>query len=74
MPRGATRAANSRTRVRFYHRCNALAPAWGEQAREGGALEDYPAIIERLQAVWPRTVDAMAELQALLFRRDGATG
>ena len=37
--------------------------------RAGRSLEDYPGMLPRLQQVWPRPLDAMAELEALLFRK-----
>ncbi len=61
--------AYERTRARFNHRFNAYAPQWDADASEGRALEDYPAIVARLQQVWPVPLDAMAELEALLFRK-----
>lgn len=65
------RAAYERTRDRFNQRFNAHAPAWDAAGHEGRALEDYPAVINWLQRVWPQPLDAMAELEALLFRKDG---
>ncbi len=58
-----------RTRSRFNHRFNAYAPDWGADLLAGLALEDYAGVIPRLQQVWPRPLDAMAELEALLFRK-----
>jgi hypothetical protein len=67
-------AAYRRTRERFIQRFNANVPDWdaaapGEHA--GRALDDYPRVVARLQQVWPKPIDAMAELEALLFRKDG---
>lgn len=65
------RAAYERTRDRFNQRFNAHAPAWEAAGHDGRALEDYPAVINWLQRVWPQPLDAMAELESLLFRKDG---
>ena len=35
----------------------------------GRSLDDYSGVIPRLQQVWTRPLDAMAELEALLFRK-----
>lgn len=56
-------------RARFNKRFNAYAPEWGCDLGEGRSLEDYPEAIPQLQAVWARPMDAMAELEALLFRK-----
>jgi pilus assembly protein FimV len=61
-----------RTRVRFNHRFNSVAPDWQSDPKSGRALEDYPLAIGRIQRAWPSPLDAMAELEALLFRRGGA--
>jgi hypothetical protein len=58
-----------RMRTRFNQRFNAYAPEWGVDLTHGRALDDYPGVIPRLQQVWPRPLDAMAELEALLFRK-----
>jgi hypothetical protein len=63
------RDAYERTRTRFNHRFNAYAPEWDADLLAGRTLEDYPGVIPRLQQVWPRPLDAMAELEALLFRK-----
>jgi hypothetical protein len=67
--RRGDREAFERTRARFNHRFNAYAPDWEHGLQHGGSLEDYPGVLPRLQQVWPRPIDAMAELEALLFRR-----
>jgi hypothetical protein len=61
--------AYERTRARFNHRFNAYAPQWEADPSQGRALEDYAAIMARLQQVWPVPLDAMAELEVLLFRK-----
>jgi hypothetical protein len=63
------REAYERTRTRFNHRFNAYAPDWDADLQHGRALEDYVGVLPRLQQVWPRPLDAMAELEALLFRK-----
>ena len=63
------RDAYERMRTRFNHRFNAYAPDWGVDLGTGRALDDYPGVIPHLQEVWPRPLDAMAELEALLFRK-----
>jgi hypothetical protein len=58
-----------RMRTRFNHRFNAYAPEWGVDLQAGRALEDYAGVVPRLQQLWARPLDAMAELEALLFRK-----
>jgi hypothetical protein len=64
-------AAYERTRDRFNHRFNAHVPGWDAPHGEGQALEEYPRVMGWIQHVWPRPLDAMAELEALMFRKDG---
>lgn len=64
-------AAYERTRQRFNQRFNAHAPGWDVPAGDGKALSDYPNVIGWIQHVWPKPLDAMAELESLLFRKDG---
>jgi hypothetical protein len=68
--RQGDRAAYERTRARFNRRFNAYAPDWDVGPGAGRTLEDYPETIARLQAVWPTPIDAMAILEAMLFKRD----
>jgi len=63
------REAYERMRSRFNQRFNAYAPEWGMDLGHGRSLEDYVGVIPRLSQVWPRPLDAMAELEALLFRK-----
>ena len=63
------REAYERIRGRFNHRFNAYAPEWGVDLGHGRSLDDYSGVIPRLQQVWTRPLDAMAELEALLFRK-----
>ena len=64
--------AYERIRERFDRRFNARAPAWESDPRKARALESYPAIVERLKAVWPTPTQAIDLLQSLLFRRDSS--
>jgi pilus assembly protein FimV len=68
--RRGEREAYDRTRARFNHRFNAYAPDWDADSHDGRSLEDYPSIVARLQMAWPTPIDAMAELESLLFRKD----
>jgi hypothetical protein len=65
------RASYERTRERFNHRFNAYAPDWDSDLQQGRSLDEYPGVTQRLQATWPNPLDTMAELEALMFRRDG---
>ncbi len=67
--RRGDKAAFERMRTRFNHRFNAYAPEWDLGLHGGSSLEDYAGIVPRLQQVWSRPLDAMAELEALLFRK-----
>ena len=67
--RRSDREAYERTRVRFNQRFNSVAPDWTSDPSAGRALEDYPLVVGRIQHVWANPLDAMAELEALLFRR-----
>ena len=63
------REAYERTRVRFNQRFNSVAPEWQADPKAGRTLDDYKLAMGRIQRVWPSPLDAMAELEALLFRR-----
>jgi pilus assembly protein FimV len=67
--RRGDREAYERTRVRFNQRFNSVAPEWQADPKIGRSLEDYPLVVGRIQTAWPTPLDAMAELEALLFRR-----
>jgi hypothetical protein len=67
--RSGDRTAYERMRIRFNQRFNAYAPDWGADLQAGRSLEDYTGTVPRLQQVWARPLDAMAELEALLFRK-----
>ena len=68
--RQGDRESYERTRARFNHRFNAYAPDWDTDLQHGRSLVDYPSVIERLQRCWSSPIDAMAELESLVFRRD----
>jgi hypothetical protein len=68
--RQGDRAAYERTRARFNRRFNAYAPDWDTGPAAGRVLEDYPETVEQVQGAWIAPIDAMAILEALLFRRD----
>lgn len=61
--------SHERTRKRFNQRFNAHAPAWSDDPRAGRSLEQYPEVVIRLQRVWASPLDALAELESLLYRR-----
>jgi hypothetical protein len=67
--RRGRRAEYERLRDRFNLRFNAYAPEWEADLQSGRTLDTYAGVIPRLQQVWPRPLDAMAELEALLFRK-----
>jgi pilus assembly protein FimV len=58
-----------RARGRFNQRFNAYAPEWDVGLQSGRSLEDYAGVLPRLQLVWGKPLDGMAELEALLFRK-----
>jgi len=64
------RESYERTRARFNHRFNAYAPDWDADLQQGRSLEEYPSIMQRLEQCWTTPIDAMAELESLMFRRD----
>ncbi len=69
--RRAEREAYDRIRSRFNQRFNAYAPDWDTDMQLGRLLADYPQVLMRLQRAWPSPIDAMTELQTLLFRTEG---
>jgi pilus assembly protein FimV len=58
-----------RTRDRFNQRFNSVAPDWSTDPHAGRALEQYPMVMGRIQHAWTSPLDAMVELEALLFGR-----
>ncbi|HSW21770.1 MAG TPA: hypothetical protein VLJ62_03300 [Burkholderiaceae bacterium] len=69
--RQGDRESYERTRERFNHRFNAYAPDWDSDLQHGRSLDEYPGVMQRLRASWSNPLDTMAELEALMFRRDG---
>jgi hypothetical protein len=67
--RRANRDDYERTLARYKRRFDAFAPGWEDDLHAGRALNDYPGLIPRLQQVWPRPLDSMAELEALMLRK-----
>lgn len=63
-------AAYDLVRERFNRRFGAFAPEWDDQSGHDRSLEDYPAVVERLQRLWPTPTPAMDALSALLFQRE----
>jgi hypothetical protein len=63
------REAYERARTRFNQRFNGVAPDWETDPSSGRSLDDYPNVMARIQHAWWSPLDAMAELEALLFRR-----
>jgi hypothetical protein len=61
-----------RLRERFNRRFNAYAPSWETDLLGGRSLEEYPAVIERLQSLWVTPPRAREVLQATLVRPDDA--
>lgn len=59
-------------RERFNGRFSAIAPAWDTDWQTGRSLEDYPAVLERLQSLWFSPARAMEVLQATLMRPAGS--
>lgn len=64
------RADYERVQTAFNARFNAYAPAWEADMQLGHTLEDYPGVIDRLQALWPLPVRAMDVLEKSLTRPD----
>ena len=67
--RRGDRSDYERMRARFNHRFNAYAPEWEVDLHSGRMLHEYPGVLHRLAQVWPRPLDSMAELEAMMFRK-----
>lgn len=63
------REAYERMRKRFDQRFNAVAPAWDADPEQGRDLQTYAEVLATLQATWHAPLDAMAQLENLLFRK-----
>jgi pilus assembly protein FimV len=68
--RQGDRSAYERIRARFNRRFNAYAPDWDTGPSAGRSLEDYPDTLALLERAWGSPINAMAILEALLFKRD----
>ena len=64
------RTAYERIRARFNRRFNAYAPDWEQGPQHGRHLEEYADVVLRLQGLWHSPLNAMAVLEAMLFRND----
>jgi pilus assembly protein FimV len=62
--------AYEKIRSRFNRQFNAHVPDWDAGPSQGRTLEEYPAIVEQLQALWATPPEAMKTLEAMLIRRD----
>lgn len=62
------RADYERVQAAFNTHFNAHAPTWESDLQQGQRLEDYPGIIERLQALWSAPARAMDVLEKSLIR------
>lgn len=72
--RRGERMEYERVRDRFNSRFNAYAPSWDEDLQDGHALEDYPAVVARLENLWATPTRALEVLQASLLRQDESAG
>lgn len=59
-----------RVQQAFNQRFNAYAPAWESDLQQGHRLDDYPGVVERLQALWSSPTRAMDVLERSLTRPD----
>ncbi len=59
-----------RVQQAFNHRFNAYAPSWESDLQQGDALQDYPGVVERLQALWSSPSKAMEVLHHSLIKPD----
>lgn len=69
--RRGEREAYERTRLAVARRFDGAVPDWGADATAPRGLDDHPVALARLQARWPRPIEAISELQDLLFHRRG---
>ncbi|MDE2077837.1 MAG: hypothetical protein KGI91_12315, partial [Burkholderiales bacterium] len=49
---------------------NAHAPLWEADPSHGHELNDYPGVLERIQALWPHPDKALEVLERSLMRQD----
>lgn len=64
------RSDYERVQAAFNAHFNAHAPTWESDLQQGQSLEDYPGVIERLQALWAMPARAMEVLEKSLIRPD----
>ncbi len=69
--RRGEREAYERVRARFNQRFNAVAAAFGAAPAPARALQDDPALMQRIERAWARPLDAMTLLENLMFRGVG---
>lgn len=63
------RTEYTRVRARLDRRFNARPPDIDADPSRGRTLADHPAVVARLQAVWPTPAAALAAVDALVLRR-----
>lgn len=71
--RRGDRKEYERLRERFNSRFATRAPEWETDLQSGLTLEDYPAVVGRLQSLWSQPQRAMEVLQATLLRAPADT-
>ena len=67
--RRGDRASYEKVRQAYRQCFDAFAPEWSADLHFGRALDEYPPVLARLQALWPTPLYAMQALEGLLFRR-----
>jgi len=60
----------ARVQSAFNGRFNAYAPSWESDLQHGHSLEEYPGVVERIEALWSQPGKAMELLQMSLTRPD----
>ena len=61
-----------RMRVRLEQGFNAVAPGFAEDPVRGRHLDQYPGVLRHIEQAWQDPARALAELEVLMTRRDGA--
>lgn len=64
-------AAYEKARARMARLFGGQAPAWAQEWSAGRALEDYPEVMERVNDAWSTPVQAMSELEGVMFNAKG---
>lgn len=57
----------------FNERFNGYAPTWDANLQHGLRLEDYPGVVERIQALWAQPKKSMGLLQQSILRPNDST-